>query len=118
MPGIYRVPCSDCSSSYFGETGRSLNVRLNEHKYAVSRSDTNNAFYKHQKDTFENNGVAHNINWEGAKLMHTSFNWHNRLVIESSLLKCFPNFNNMKSTLGIDQYSAKLVVDSIPNLQK
>ena len=118
VPGIYSVSCVDCSSHYYVETGRSLTVRLSEHKYAVNRKDPNNAFYKHQKDTFEKQGKAHNIDWEGAKMLHSSHNWNHRLVIESSLIKSFQNFNGMSSTLGIDNYSAKLVVDSIPNLQQ
>ena len=51
-----------------------------------------------------------------SKLLHANNCWYNRLVIESSLIKTYPNFNSMKSTLGIDHYSAKLVVNSIPNL--
>ena len=71
--------------------------------------------YRHEKETFEK-GYKHNIDWEGAKLIHSSFDWCNRLVIESSFIKTLPNFNGMKSTLGIDHYSAKLVLDSISNL--
>ena len=118
VAGVYSVPCVDCSSHYYGETGRGLSVRLNEHKCAVNRKDTNNAFYKHQKETFEKQGKAHDIDWEGAKMLHSSHNWNHRLIIESSLIKSFHNFNGMSSTLGIDNYSAKLVLDSIPNLQQ
>ena len=110
------MPCGGCDRHYFGESGRSLNTRIKEHKYAVSRHDINNSFYKHRIETLENNGTAHNIDWEGAKLLHANNCWYNRLVIESSLIKTYPNFNSMKSTLGIDHYSAKLVVNSIPNL--
>ena len=39
---VYEVPCMDCSRSYIGETGRTLQKRLVEHKAAVRRGDTNN----------------------------------------------------------------------------
>jgi len=115
-PGVYSIPCHNCPSMYYGESGRGLNVRLGEHKNAVSRREKNNALYKHKIDCFEKEGVMHQINWEGSKLLHVNHNWNNRLAVESSYIKSFPNFNGMKSTLGIDKFSAKLVLDSIPKL--
>ena len=79
--------------------------------------DPNNAFFRHQRDTYAKYGTRHNIEWDGAKLIHKNFDWYNRLVLESSLIKTSPNFNGMKSTLGIDSFSAKLVVNSVPNLK-
>ena len=32
---VYEVPCRDCNRTYIGETGRSLQERLKEHRYAV-----------------------------------------------------------------------------------
>ena len=32
---IYHVPCKNCSSSYFGETGRKFGLRIKEHKKEV-----------------------------------------------------------------------------------
>ena len=64
-------------------------------------------------ETLDKEGVMHQIDWDGAKLLHINHNWYNRLVTESSYIKYFPNFNSMKSTLGIDSFSAKLLLDSI-----
>ena len=115
-PGVYSVPCSNCPDLYFGETGRGLNVRLGEHKNAVLRRDTSNALYKHKKETLEKHGIMHNIDWDGAKLLHINYNWNNRLAVESSYIKSFDNFNGMRSTIGIDKFSAKIVLESIPKL--
>ena len=58
----------------------------------------------------------HQINWAGSKLLHINHNWNDRLAVESSFIKSFSNFNGMKSTLGIDKFSARMVIDSIPKL--
>jgi predicted GIY-YIG superfamily endonuclease len=37
---IYKIPC-ECGKSYIGETGRTLETRLKEHKRNVSNGDPN-----------------------------------------------------------------------------
>ena len=34
---VYEIPCQDCEKVYIGETGRSLQKRMTEHKAAVRR---------------------------------------------------------------------------------
>ena len=34
---VYKVPCRNCEASYISETGRSLQKRIMEHKYAGSQ---------------------------------------------------------------------------------
>ncbi len=42
LPGvIYKIPCLDCNRSYIGETGRTLQVRIGEHKRHCRNLDTN-----------------------------------------------------------------------------
>ena len=101
-----------CPSSYYGETGRGFQTRLGEHKNAVLKRDSNNAIYKHKLETSQQYGSMHQIDWEGAKLLYINENWNNRLAYESSCIKCLENFNGMSSTLGIDQFSAKMVLQS------
>ena len=108
--GVYRVPCQNCPKSYFGETGRPFNVRLKEHKSAVQKGDLRNACFKHISDT------SHDIDWSNAKLLYSEDDWYRRLVLESSCMAICPNFNNMRSTLGIDQFSARLILKSRPEL--
>ena len=46
---VYRVPCQDCDGAYIGETGRSLQKRLTEHKYAVRTNDRKNGIAVHDQ---------------------------------------------------------------------
>ena len=41
------MPCRDCGAVYIGETGRNLQERVKEHKYAVQRQDDNNGIAVH-----------------------------------------------------------------------
>ena len=61
-------------------------------------------------------GNPHQIDWKGSKLLHINYNWNHRIAVESSFIKSFDNFNGMKSTLGIDQFSAQMVLQSISKL--
>ena len=42
--GVYRMECDTCSASYIGETGRSINIRIDEHL-----KNKNSYFYKHTR---------------------------------------------------------------------
>ena len=64
--GVYKVPCLDCEHCYYGETGRSFETRLGEHKSAVRNLDRKNACSKHVQDT------NHQIDWKNAKTVYNS----------------------------------------------
>ena len=102
--GVYTVPCFDCDKIYVGQTGRNFETRLNEHKAAVRLGNLNNACFKHQND------VNHAIDWKNSKLVFKSNELCNRLVVESTLIKTRPNFNNMQSSLTIENLSAKTII--------
>ena len=59
---VYEVPCKDCEAVYIGETGRNLQERVKEHKYAVKRRDKNNGIAVHAWSE------DHMVNWEEAKV--------------------------------------------------
>ena len=60
---VYEVPCMDCSRSYIGETGRTLQKKLMEYKAAVRRGDTNNGIAVHAWDH------QHRVDWENSSVM-------------------------------------------------
>ena len=55
---VYEVPCKDCSSVYNGETGRTLEKRISEHKTAVKKNDPKNGTAVHSWTN------QHQVNWE------------------------------------------------------
>ena len=77
-----------------------------EHKYAVRRGNNNNAMFKHSFN------ARHDIDWENAKIVYKSDNHFNRLIVESTFIKTQPNYNNMHSTLAIDNLSANIILRS------
>ena len=104
--GVYKIPCNTCNKAYFGQTGRDFHTRLGEHHAAVRRGDNNNACFKHW---FQEN---HRIGWDSAEIIYPSNNHYNRLVYESTCILSHPNFNNMHSTLAIDNLSANIILRS------
>ena len=62
--GVYRIPCQDCPSVYFGQTRRKVKVRLKEHKNAVdNQKSQESAVATHAERT------NHKIDWNRAKLV-------------------------------------------------
>ena len=108
--GVYHVPCGGCELAYYGETGRSIDVRVGEHQGAIRRRDTRNACYKHVSST------KHEIDFENTHVVYKSDDWYNRLVVESSCIVTLPNFNNMRSTLAIDKLSADIILNKTKNV--
>ena len=45
------VPCRDCNSTYFGEAGRSIIIRIEEHKPAFEKGDSKSELINHTLDT-------------------------------------------------------------------
>ena len=74
---ICKIECSDCQTSYIGETGRNLNTRLTEHKRATRNGDVNNHISEHHRQT------NHRIDWDSAKCLTYSTNYFQRLTLES-----------------------------------
>ena len=43
--GVYKIPCKDCDKAYYGQTGRSLQNRITEHKRSVRYGQNNSAIF-------------------------------------------------------------------------
>ena len=74
---VYQIPCSSCPAAYTGETGRTLKVRMAEHKRAVRMGDVNNGLAVHSLKT------GHPIEWRQARLVEREENWYRRIIKEA-----------------------------------
>ena len=78
----------NCPKIYIGETGKSLKDRFYYHKRDVRVGNTSSSIFNH---VAENN---HKIELEHPVLLFKSQNAIERNVVESTLMKKLPNFNN------------------------
>ncbi|XP_071441632.1 uncharacterized protein [Hetaerina americana] len=80
LPGVYSIPC-ECGEEYIGETGRTIETRIKEHKrhlrlYQPSKS----AVAEHAID------CDHAIRWEETKMLHHSKGYWDRLTKEKGII--------------------------------
>ena len=85
---VYEIPCQDCEKVYIGETGRSLQKRMTEHKAAVRRGDRNNGIIVHAWDE------DHRTDWEGANIKEVEQQLWKRKALEAVHIHMQPNTNN------------------------
>ena len=106
--GVYKIPCRDCDNVYIGETGRDLDTRIKEHKYAFRSGNTNNAIFLHAS---ENNHV---INWNNSNMLYKCRDFKKRRIVESICIDKYKNFNICEGHFKLDQVMRELVVKSLP----
>ena len=93
---VYRVPCMDCDVAYIGETGRNLQRRLKEHKYAVKRGDEKNGIAVHAKTHH------HQVNWDGAEVLLQEDRYWKRRVLEAIEITKHAKTANLDCGLKLD----------------
>ena len=110
--GVYIIPCAEegCEKAYYGQTGRTLEKRLEEHKYYVRRNMKSKAVYKHMHE------ADHAIKWDKARMVYFSKNEKQRLVVESALLNRLENFNIMPGVCSVSSYVSKLILMANPDI--
>ena len=75
---VYRIPCGTCSGVYVGQTCRTLDHRLKEHKRALTSGNlAQSAVAEHAANE------SHIIDWKGAKVVDTHPRYHQRCALES-----------------------------------
>ena len=92
---VYKIPCRDCDAVYTGETGRSLQKRLTEHKYAVKTNNQNNGIAVH---AWDNN---HQPDWDAAESMENEPHYWKRRVLEAIWTKKTPQNANLDCGLTV-----------------
>ena len=92
---IYEIPCSNCDSTYIGETGRKFATRLEEHKKetgkvtkakpAYTRQARKESLTEQSKSAIADHAVQqnHDINWKEARILTKETNAASRHIRES-----------------------------------
>ena len=92
---VYKIPCRECETSYIGETGRTLQKRITEHKYAVKTNNRKNGIAVHAWD------MCHQPDWEAAEVMETEpHQWKGR-VSEAIWIQKTPQTYNLDCGLTL-----------------
>ena len=85
---VYSVPCGSCNKVYLGETGRGFRrKRMNEHRAAIRRHDTSNAFVIHADKE------GHLPRWTDANIIANGLPPIRRKILESALIQLNENLN-------------------------
>ena len=101
--GVYIIPCRDCDNLYVGETGRSLSVRLDEHKRACASGQENNAVATHSLS------LDHRIYFKNSKIIYKESNVTKRRVVEGALIHSLNTFKNNKSFCEEDDILSNMI---------
>ena len=113
LPGVYKVSCSNCPGVYFGETGRTLSLRMQDHKNSISRGEKNNALFVHS-----HNNPGHSFDFEGAELLYKSNHSTRRQLVESSLISTHANINIKPGDFPTCKLTAPIVLKYCLNKEK
>ena len=78
---IYKIPCKDCSKYYIGQTSKSLETRLSQHKNNIRNGSTNSALFLHLSEN------SHRIDWQQSKEIMYCNSSIKRNIVESAIIK-------------------------------
>ena len=92
---IYTIPC-ECDTSYIGETGCTLHLRVQEHRRVVHNSDMNNGIALHVMK------MHHKIQWEEARVILTEPQLTRRKVKEALIIRRTQNSMNLDKGFQLD----------------
>jgi len=99
---VYRINCLDCDASYVGQTKRTLNTRVNEHKSHIRRNSTQlSVITDHRQKS------GHEFDWDNVKILDVESNYNKRLISEIIYIK--------KQKHGLNAQTDTALLDPIYN---
>ena len=88
---VYKIPCRSCTKVYIGQTGRTLEHHLKEHRRALVSGDVNlSAVGQHAVDE------GHDIDWSSAAVIDVHPNFHQRSALEAWHIRSQDSLMNTK----------------------
>ena len=109
---VYRVPCSKCSKSYYGETYRGIKKRISEHKTDVRHHKVTSSFVMHI-DKYE-----HLPDWEKTEVIWKGHVKAKRKIIESAVIETMPNINSKRGDFILAPILASILWDDNVNVTR
>lgn len=88
---VYKIDCKDCTGVYIGESSRTLDTRIKEHKRDVSQFKTNTALSKHSVSNF------HNFDFDNSKILDYTQITSKRRILEMLHISSNPKSINLKT---------------------
>jgi len=85
---VYRINCSQCEFVYYGQTERSLNMQVSEHKKALLMFDHNSKLVCHVHK------CHHHMDSENVEVVGHEAHYHQRLFLEAWMSVKDPNAGN------------------------
>ncbi|KYN26854.1 hypothetical protein ALC57_03769 [Trachymyrmex cornetzi] len=79
---VYKINCTNCDSTYVGQTKRKLGTRIKEYKVDIKKTkDTRSVVSDHQVK------LGHNLDWENIQILNAELFFHKRLTSEMICIK-------------------------------
>ena len=101
---VYEIPCTGCSKTYVGETGRGVKTRLKEHKNYVKFHRTSNAIVLHIEE------CQSLPKYEETKILEKNMTKRKRKIIEAAHIISRNTFNTRSGFITWASTAAKLAV--------
>ena len=104
---VYRIPCSGCESSYYGETSKGLEERVKQHQADMRYCRTTNAMVTHRQQT------DHVPNWHSASVIYKGECKRRRKVLESILIATSQSVNLQLGDTPLASLFAQVVREKV-----
>jgi len=79
---VYKINCSDCDASYVGQTKRTLNTRVSEHRNHIRKNTPQNSVITNHRLQFN-----HDFDWDNVRVLDEEINYNKRLISEMIYIK-------------------------------
>ena len=103
---VYKIPCGGCDTAYYGETGRGLQKRLNEHRADFRHHRLSNAMVVHSEKE------GHLPRWKDATILHKGLTKAKRRCMEAAVILTSSNNNTRPGFLRLTEVTAQTLVST------
>ena len=109
---VYKIPCNNCNSFYIGQSGKELNKRITQHRYAVRSGQLSSSLFVHMNEN------SHAIKWSSSDVVIRSNDFITRNILESAIIKLTKNRNmNISSGLySLDPVMISMLKEDLKNV--